>query len=276
MKCGTIQVMEVQKEASDYYILEQGLKKFTLPKNEATRPLQKGEAVEVFVLESFVTMHLPRLSLGEFDWVRVEEVSHEKIYVDIGTSELVEIDARDLPAYRKVWPQVGDYLYVVLKQKSSGRLFAVPAKEREFTHLIEEAYHLELNDKVTGRVIRTAREGTVLLTEEGYRAFIHRSEREEEPRLGEEVTARIIEVKEDGTLNASLKPMKHERLERDAEHILQYLIEHDGVIPFDDYSPPEAIRSTFNMSKAAFKRALGRLMRQKKVEQRDGHTYLIE
>src|SRR5699024_3556145 len=118
-----------------------------------------------------------------------------------------------------------------------------------------------LNQVVSGPVYFTSKEGSVMLTEEKYRGFIHHTEREREPRLGEHVTGRIIEVKEDGTLNVSLLPLKHERIDDDAELILAYLNEHDGEMPFNDRSSPDDIRNTFQISKSAFKRALGRLMR---------------
>lgn len=276
MDIGTIQVMKVIEVEPSHYLLEKGIIKSPLPKSEATRSLQVGELIEVFILKHYVTMHLPDFQVGEYEWVTVKKAETDKVLVDIGTTELIEISSRDLPAFRTVWPQEGDRLYVVLKQKRTGMLFAVPAKEREFAHLIEDGSHLELNDRISGHVIRTAREGTVMLSEEGYRGFIHRTERGEEPRLGEKIKGRIIEVKEDGTLNVSLKPMRHERLETDAETILHYIKTHDGVIPFSDNSSPEEIRATFKMSKGAFKRALGRLMRQQKIEQRDGKTFLIK
>src|SRR5699024_12809087 len=69
----------------------------------------------------------------------------------------------------------------------------------------------DLNEQVTGRIIRVDREGAVIYTDDGYRGFIHNTEREKEPRLGQSMTGRIIEVKEDGSLNISLLPMKQDR-----------------------------------------------------------------
>ncbi|HLR14708.1 MAG TPA: hypothetical protein VK144_02715 [Bacillota bacterium] len=56
---------------------------------------------------------------------------------------------------------------------------------------------------------------------------------------------------------------------------MAYLQEHNGRIPFTDKSDPADIHETFGFSKGAFKRALGRLMRNKKIEQRDGNTFLL-
>lgn len=115
--------------------------------------------------------------------------------------------------------------------------------------------------------------GTFLLgVEVPYRIFVHESERSTEPRLGQDVVVRIIDVKDDGSMNGSLLPRKHERLSNDAQQILNYIQDVGGKMPFGDKSSPEEIQEMFNMSKGAFKRALGTLMKAGKVKQQDGWT----
>src|SRR5699024_1689632 len=111
-----------------------------------------------------------------------------------------------------------------------------------------------MNEKVKGYIYCTSREGSALFTDEGYRGFMHHNERQSEPRLGEFVEGRGIDVKEDGTINVSLRPLKQESMDKDAEMILTSLNENDGVIPFSDKSDPEDIQGTYNISKGAFKR----------------------
>lgn len=274
MEIGTILTMQVSDVKGNAYVLKKGIINKLLPLEEATTQLNVGEKVEVFILKDFATMHIPLLTVGTFAWVTVAKTEHDNLYVDIGTTKPIVVPERDLPRFRDVWPNSGDRLYVTLKVKRNGELFAVPAKERQFSHLINFAEDVELNDTIKGTVIRTAREGTVILTDDGFRGFIHHTEREFEPRLGQLISGRVIEVKEDGTLNLSLKPLKHERMDEDAEVILQYLQQCGGEMEFNDRSDPEQIRHTFNMSKSAFKRALGRLMKLRTVEQRDDKTCL--
>lgn len=276
MAVGTVQTLRVTEVKNNHYVLTKGTTKTILPASEATKQLAVGEDVEVFIVKNEATMHIPKLTVGLFEWVTVSEVNDGIIFVDIGTTELVKVAETDLPALKTVWPVEGARLYVTLKANRQGELFVVPAKERQFSHLINDASEVELNEQIAGYVIRTAREGTVILSEKGYRGFIHHTERGKEPRLGELVTARVIEVKEDGTLNMSLKPLRHERIDDDAEEILRYIQAENGVMDFGDHSSPEQIRATFHMSKSAFKRALGRLMRKRKVEQRDGKTFLLD
>src|SRR5690606_31624765 len=126
------------------------------------------------------------------------------------------------------------------------------------------------NKNVKGTVYRLLLAGSFIITEEGYMGFIHESERREEPRLGQEVEGRIIDVKEDGTINVSLLPRTHEQIDDDANEIFEYLQGRGGSMPYWDKSLPEDIKRRFNMSKGAFKRALGKLMKENKIIQEDG------
>jgi len=47
-----------------------------------------------------------------------------------------------------------------------------------------------------------------------------------------------------------------------------------GKMPYSDQSPPAIIGEKFSVSKAAFKRALGHLLKSGQIEQKDGWTYL--
>ena len=96
----------------------------------------------------------------------------------------------------------------------------------------------------------------------------------ERPRVGEEVTVRVTYVRADGRLNGSLREPKEKALVSDAERILDYLESHKGRMPYSDKTTPEIIKAKFQISKAAFKRALGHLLKVGSVEEKDGWTLL--
>ncbi|WP_208585595.1 CvfB family protein [Gracilibacillus suaedae] len=275
---GTIQTLEVLRKIDTGYVLEDDI---LLHHNETDSEREAGQPVDVFLYldkkgQTVATTQLPTVQIDTYDWAEVVAVlTHLGVFVDIGTSKEILVSKDDLPLFEDVWPIVGDKLYVTLGKDRKGRLLAIPATEGVLERKFEFAPDGLLNKTISGRIYRTDREGAVCITEEGYRGFIHHTERKEEPRLGELVEGRVIEVKHDGTLNVSLRPLKQHSMGEDADAILANLEESGGVIPFSDKSDPEDIRDTFNISKAAFKRALGKLMKERKIEQRDGKTYLI-
>ncbi|PAV30946.1 hypothetical protein CIL05_04320 [Virgibacillus profundi] len=277
---GTIQTMTVLRKIDSGYVLQKDMEEALLHHNETEIELEPDQQVEVFLYSDkkgniTATTQLPTVQMDEFGWADVVEViPNLGAFVNIGTTKEMLVSKDDLPLFENVWPEAGDKLFVTLGKDQNGRLLAIPATEGVFAREIALAPDELLNQKVSGNVYRTDREGSAIITEEDYRGFIHHTERKVEPRLGELVEGRVIEVKEDGTLNVSLRPLKQHSMGEDADAILEQLELGDGVIPFSDKSDPEDIRGTFNISKAAFKRALGKLMKEGKIEQLDGNTYL--
>ncbi|GGB37646.1 hypothetical protein F3157_20320 [Virgibacillus dakarensis] len=277
---GTIQTMTVLRKIETGYVLQKNTNEVLMHHNETEHELEQGQPVEVFLYldkkgQTVATTHLPSIRMDTYDWAEVVEViPNLGAFVNIGIAKEILVSKDELPLFETVWPKTGDMLYVTLGKDRKGRLLAIPATEGVFAREWELAPENVLNTPISGRVYRTSKEGTAVITNEGYRGFIHHTERKREPRLGEWVNGRVIEVKDDGTLNISLRPLKQDSISEDAEAILSHLEEKGGIIPFSDKSDPEDIRSTFQISKAAFKRALGKLMKDGKIEQYDGNTYL--
>ncbi len=65
------------------------------------------------------------------------------------------------------------------------------------------------------------------------------------------------------------------QIEKDAELVLKVIGEYDGVLPFDDKVSPEIIQREFGLSKNAFKRAVGHLMKEGRAEIRDRRIYAL-
>lgn len=273
--------MTVLRKIETGYVLIKDDKEALLHHNETDRELEENEEVEVFLYRDkkeniAATTSLPTVTTINYDWAEVVEVIPRLgAFVNIGIAKEILISNDDLPKFRSVWPKIGDRLFVRLDLDYKNRLIAQLATGNVIAEYYEAAPEHLLNKTVSGRVYYSSREGSEVFTEDNYRGFIHHTERKTEPRLGELITGRVIDVKEDGTINISLRPVKKESIPLDAKDILQHLEASGGVIPFSDKSDPEEIRATFNISKAAFKRALGKLMKEGKIEQRDGKTFLL-
>ena len=179
-------------------------------------------------------------------------------------------------AVSEVWPEPGDHLYMTLRTDRNGDLFGRLITEEKVNEMYEGALEDMFNKNILARPYRLLPVGSFLIgVDNPYRIFVHESEMKSEPRLGQDVQVRIIDVKEDGSLNGSLLPRKHERLGDDADKIFAYLESVGGKMPFGDKSSPEEIQEMFGMSKGAFKRALGTLMKARKIMQKDGWTELV-
>ncbi|SDI99562.1 CvfB family protein [Salimicrobium halophilum] len=253
----------------------------TIPIETSESTFKENEEVQVFLYLNkegnlVASETLPEATVDSFGWAEVVSIlPHLGAFVNIGVEgKDILVSKDELPAFKSVWPKEGDHLFVSLERDKKGRLEAKPITEEEVMEDLEKAPEELLNKEAAVRVYKATKAGTAVLTEEGYRGFIHPDERKEEPRLGEDLTARVIAVKEDGTLNLSLRPVKKWSQKEDAELIYEYLEDNDGVMYFTDKSDATEIRDTFNISKSAFKRALGKLMKEDKVIQEQDRTVI--
>ncbi|WP_078596730.1 S1 RNA-binding domain-containing protein [Evansella clarkii] len=282
LKAGTIQELKVARVIETGYVLTNGKTEVLMHLNETEGKLSEGEETEVFLYfdkkgQLTATMAVPSITLDSYGWAEVEEVVKGLgVFVNIGIQKGILVSKDDLPLKENVWPEEGDELFVTLRTDKKGRLLAKPVTENIVEEEYEKAPETLKNEEIGGRVYRSAKIGSFMITEEGYRGFIHHTERKEEPRLGSWVTGRVIEVKQDGTINVTLRPLKQEGMSEDAEDVLAYLRKNGGEMPYTDKSSPEAVREVFNISKASFKRALGKLMKEKKIDQKDGKTILTD
>lgn len=278
---GEIVKLQVKEQDGSKWILTYDGMDISLNASEAPEEMEVGGTIEAFLFVDrrgnlSATTQLPSIQKGTYGWARViKVVDREGVFVDIGTSKDVQVKEDDLPKIKELWPAVGDHLYMTLRTDKDGELFGRLATEDRVEELYIDAPTTLFNQNLQARAYRLLPVGTFLLSvPENYRIFVHESERLNEPRLGEDLTVRVIDVKEDGSLNGSLLPRRHERLGDDAESIFRYLNDVGGKMPFTDKSSPDEIQEMFSMSKAAFKRALGKLMKDKKIVQEDGWTQL--
>ncbi|OZI13540.1 hypothetical protein CEW92_01560 [Bacillaceae bacterium SAS-127] len=282
LQAGTIRTLEVKNEAPFGWFLADGEESVLLHHSEMTDDFDPDALIEVFLFQDHqgrlsATMKKPLITLDNYAWVEVVGVEEKLgVFVSIGITKDMLVSVDDLPFMFSVRPMVGDLLYCTLKLDRNDRLFAKPATEEVMQEQFATASKKDFNKDITGIVYRATKAGTFIITAEGYRGFIHDSQRKVEPRLGQKVDGRIVDVKEDGSVNVSLLGRRQEVQKDDAEDIYEYLVQRGGSMPYSDKSLPEEIESRFGLSKGAFKRALGKLMKERRVYQEDGWTHIVK
>lgn len=272
----------VTDENKDFYFIQKDGFTFALSKSEGEHHI--GEMVKGFAYTDI--QQKARLTTKEtfatrdhYGWGTVTEVRKDLgVFLDTGLSDKQVVVSLDvLPELKELWPKKGDRLYVCLDVDKKDRLWALPADPEVFQQMATPAYNNMQNQNWPAIVYRLKLSGTfVYLPENNMLGFIHPSERYSEPRLGQVLDARVIGFREvDRTLNLSLKPRSFEMLENDAQMILTYLESNGGFMTLNDKSSPEEIKATFGISKGQFKKALGGLMKAKKIKQDQLGTELL-
>jgi uncharacterized protein len=277
---GQVTTLTVARKSDFGYFLTDGNEDVLLHINESQQEYEEGGEVDVFLyLDSHgrtsATSTIPVISVGQYSWVKVTDVNPTiGVFLNIGIQKDLLLGADDLPAHKSVWPQVGDLLYITMRVNRNYLLYAKLASDQIIQSISVKAERKDFNKNVQGHVYRTAKVGSWVYTIEGFKGFIHESQRKQEPRLGEKVEGRIIDIKEDGTINVSLLARKEEAQDEDAERIFNYLMSRNGAMPYGDKSMPEDIQERFGLSKGAFKRAVGKLMKDGRIYQEGNWTYV--
>jgi predicted RNA-binding protein (virulence factor B family) len=84
--------------------------------------------------------------------------------------------------------------------------------------------------------------------------------------MGSEIKGRIVFIRKDGHVNISLRPQKESAMGTDAEALLKKLTENGGELFITDSSDPQEIKDMLGISKSAFKRAVGNLLKKKLID----------
>ncbi|MDD6134525.1 MAG: S1-like domain-containing RNA-binding protein [Selenomonadaceae bacterium] len=248
-----------------------------LHKTQQMAPVKVGDMVTVFLYldpkrRLTASMRVPRMKEGQIARLKVINTSRDGAFLDVGAERGIFMPYAGMRGR----PQIGEVVWAKLYTDKSGRLAVTMEVEDEMRRASQPAVGVRVGDKVTGAIYNYTDSGAFMFSKERYIVFIDNKEIKDRPRVGEIVTARVTYVRQDGRLNASLREVKEKALITDSERILELLASRNGKMPYSDETSPEVIRDKFQISKAAFKRALGHLMREGRVVEQDGWTYLKE
>lgn len=287
LEAGVIRKLEVAREVSPHgYFLTDGEQDVLLHYSEKIGEVKPGDRVDVFLYHDTedrlsATMKKPLLTLGEIALLEVADI-HKRFgcFLEMGLGRQLLLPFRELPELPELRPQVGDKVFVSLAHDRQGRLVAKLAKEEELRKLCFPAPQGWKNRRVDARVYKTLQMGTFVICDGGVLGFgviglIHATERTRLLRLGESVNVRIAFVREDGNVNCSMREPKEIGRDADAEKLLAFMRERpNGAMPYSDETPADLISQRFGMSKSAFKRAVGKLMKEGLAYQEGSWTYL--
>lgn len=235
-----------------------------LPRKQVPEGAQIGDKLVVFVYKDskdrlICTTQEPKLELGGIAVLKVAQVGKIGAFLDWGLEKDLMLPFKEQT--RRV--HEGEEILVALYVDKSNRLCAT-MNVYEYLDL-NSPYQKE--DKVAGTIYQISREfGAFVAVDNKYSGLIPRKEFFGNAKIGDRVEARVTGVKEDGKLDLSIREKAHVQMDKDAEYVLQVLDEYDGVLPFNDKVSPEIIERELHLSKNAFKRAVGRLLKEGKIE----------
>lgn len=236
-----------------------------LPGKRVPVGIKEGDKIEVFVYKDsrdriIATTAEPKIKMGEYAVLRVVSVQKIGAFLDWGLEKDLFLPYKE----QSVKVREGDEILVRLYIDKSSRLCA---SMRGLYEMLSTDSPYEGGETVQGRVYEFSNNfGAFIAVDDKYSALLPKHEDHSYLRIGEVVEAKIVEVKPDGKLTLTMRDKAYLQMEEDAKHVLEILDQYAGVLPFTDKASPEIIMRETQMSKNAFKRAVGRLYREHKIE----------
>lgn len=243
---------------------EEAAEHVLLPIKQTPDACKVGDKLEVFIYRDsmdrmIATTREPKLQMGQAAELTVAQVGKFGAFLDWGLEKDLMLPFKQ----QRGKVRQGDKVLVSLYIDKSNRLCA--------TMNVYESLRTDspyrAGDRVTGRVYEISDNfGAFVAVDNRYSGLIPKKELYGEVLLGADIEARIISVREDGKLTLSVREKAYLQMDRDAEKILKLLDSYEGSLPFSDKAAPEVIKYETGMSKNEFKRAVGRLLKEGKIE----------
>ena len=272
MNLGEKQTLTIDRFKDFGAYLTDGEESVLLPKKEVPADAAPGDRIEVFLYKDssdrlIATTRAPLLTLHQVGLLKVRETGKIGAFLDWGLPKDLLLPFHEQT--RRV--KAGEEVLVAPYIDRTGRLAATM---NVYPHLATDSPY-QKDSRVKARIYEMSENfGLFAAVDDRYSALIPKQEAQARIRIGDVVQARVTAVLPDGRLNLSVREKAYLQLEKDAEMILRVISEYEGVLPFDDKVSPEIIRREFSLSKNAFKRAVGHLLKEGKVEIRERRIFL--
>lgn len=260
------QLKVLEKSEIGLYLsdLEDDYDKVLLPNNQVPEGAELGDLLDVFVYKDsedrpVATMLEPKITMGQVEILEVVATTDIGAFVDWGLPK--DLLLPFIEQTEEV--EVGEkYLFGLYLDKSE-RL-CVTMKVSSFL-AVDSPY--KENDRVKGIIYSINEDfGAYVAVDNKYEAMIPNKEIDEPLEVGQKIEARVTAVKSDGKIDLSLKEKAYKQMKDDAGILLDLIEKNGGEIKLNDKSSPEDIKAQVNMSKNAFKRAVGGLFKNRKIK----------
>ena len=245
-----------------------------LPKKQVPAGIEIGDPVEVFLYKDsddrlIATTHTPKIMLGELKVLTVVDTGRIGAFLDWGLPKDLLLPFKEQTAKLSK----GDEVLVALYEDKTGRLCATM---KVYSRLETESDY-QKDDEVQGTVYEISDNfGVFVAVDDRYSGLIPKREDFGNLKVGDKITARVTRVREDGKLNLSVRKKAFLQMEDDAQTLLKRLKMSGGKLPFTDKSDAELIKKEFGFSKNAFKRAVGRLLKEQKIRINEKGIEILE
>lgn len=266
LKIGNYNTLEVVKLVDFGVYLDGGNGlEILLPTRYIDKPLHIGDNIEVFIYTDsedrlIATTLRPLATVGEFAFLRVQQVNKIGAFVDCGLAKDILVPFRE----QKMRMIQGRNYLVYLYLDDASKRIAASSKIEKFLNNTYPEY--KKGQPVQALVYRKNEIGYNVIVNNLHSGMIYDNEIFANINIGDYVTAYVKNVRDDGKIDLTLSDQIENRIDALSERILKYMMINNGSLGVNDNSSPEEIKATFGCSKKDFKKAIGNLYKARKIK----------
>lgn len=245
-----------------------------LPNKYVPETYEIGDDIKVFCYldneeRPIATTITPFVKRNEFAFLRVAEVNDYGAFLDWGLEKHLLVPYRE----QRFKMSAGSWhvIYCYLDEKS----FRLVGSTRLNKFFDNDNLEVRINEEVNLLVYRKSDLGWDVIVNDKYRGLVFESDVFKDIAEGDQLVGYIKRIRPDNKLDITLQPQGAKVLEPAAAIIYEKLVAQDGYIRLHDKSSPDEIKEWFQMSKKTFKKAIGTLFRERKIEIKSDGIYKI-
>ena len=259
--------LKIAKRATfGLYLADESGEEVLLPNKYCAEEMKPGDTTRVFVYKDsegkkVATTLTPKIFINEFALLKVTAVTGVGAFLDWGLEKELMVPFREQKQKLEM-----DRWYIVYLDldKKSDRLYASNRVER---FLQNDQISVKEGDEVALVVMQKTDLGYSVIINHAHKGLIFDNEIFQEIRVGDRLKGYVKKIRDDHKIDISIQAIGFRNVnDSNSELIYKTLVENDGFLAVTDKSSPDEIYTQFGISKKAFKKSLGALYKQKKVD----------
>lgn len=266
IRIGDYNVLKVARSTSVGVFLEDvDGTEILLPNKYVPEDIRLDQSLEVFCYldheeRPVATTLKPLVARDQFAYLKVAQVNKIGAFLDWGLEKQLLVPFME---QRTRMEEGNSYVVHCFLDEESFRLVASTKVDKFFK---KKGVDHKVNDQVNLLIHRKTDLGWEVIINNSGKGLLFFSDVFKEINVGDRCSGYIKTVREDGKVDISLEPIGLKILDAAASRILDELNKRNGFLALHDKSSPEEIKNVLQMSKKSFKKGVGVLYKQRKIQ----------
>ncbi|MEQ8238481.1 MAG: S1-like domain-containing RNA-binding protein [Cyclobacteriaceae bacterium] len=270
IEIGKLNTLRVIKYTDFGMYVGDEVEEILMPLKWVPRGVQVDEMIEVFIYKDhedrpIATTMKPKLMRDQFGFLTVKQIGGPGAWLDWGLEKDLLVPFKEQQDNMSVGQE---YLVFMYLDELTDRLVA----STHFNRFLErEEIDLDVGDQVNILVVEKGELGFTVIIDNTYKGLVFYNDIFKHIEPGVRTIGYIRQIREDNKIDVALEPIGLEKMEPNAQKVLDLMKLNGGYLSVSDKSSPEEIKEMAQMSKRNFKMAIGGLYKKRMITiEKDG------